>query len=127
MLPTSLLGSRHPLPSSPAKASDPVTTDACLWLLDAPRARGMTPKMERCFASRRFLRYRPQPEQVTHRIDQIGAVHRVEMEIAHATVDQIQHLLGRDGGSDQLAGRGVVIEAREALGKPARHRGAAAL
>ena len=32
------------------------------------------------------------------RVDEIGAVHGVEMEIADAAVDQIEHLLGSDRG-----------------------------
>ncbi len=59
-------------------------------------------------------------------VDEIGAVHRVEMEIGDAAVDQIDHLLGGDRGGDQLARGGVVIEAVEALGEPGRHAGAGA-
>ena len=47
---------------------------------------------------------RAQPKQVTNRIDQIGAVHGVEVEISDAVVDQIEHLFGGDRGRDQLAG-----------------------
>src|SRR5215470_6608382 len=46
---------------------------------------------------------RPEPQQVTHRIDQVGAVHGVEMEIRDAAVDEIEHLLGGDRGRAQLA------------------------
>ena len=69
---------------------------------------------------------RPQPEQMADRVDQIGAVHGVEVEIGDAAVDEIEHLLGGDRGGDELAGGRIVIEAVEALGQPIRHRGAAA-
>ncbi len=69
----------------------------------------------------------PQAEQVAHRVDQIGAVHGVEVEIGDAAVDQVDHLLGGDRGRDQLAGGGVVVQAVEAFGEPIRHRGAGPL
>src|SRR5262249_41192114 len=68
----------------------------------------------------------PQAEQVTHRVDQVGAVHGVEVEIGDAAVDEIEHLLGSDRGGDELAGGGILVEAFETLGQPVRHRGAAA-
>src|SRR5580698_1044274 len=69
---------------------------------------------------------RPQAEQVANRVDEIGAVHGVEMKVGDAVIDQIEHLLGGDRSGDQLAGGGVVVEAVEAVGEPGRHRGAAA-
>src|SRR5215471_14849526 len=45
-----------------------------------------------------------QPEQMANRVDQIGAVHGVEMKIGDAAIDQIKHLLGGNRGRDQLAG-----------------------
>ena len=60
------------------------------------------------------------------RVDEVGAVHGVEMKVGDAVIDQIEHLLGGDGGGDQLAGGGIVVEAVEAVGEPGRHRGAAA-
>src|SRR3984957_4150187 len=114
-------------PSSPAKAGDPVTTNTGLWLLDAPLARGMTACVGMHQTSRGLLRDRTQSQQMAHRVNKIGPVHRVEMEISHAAVDQVEHLLGSDGDSDQLTRRRVLIEAGEALGEPGGHRGAAAL
>ena len=35
---------------------------------------------------------------MTHRVDQIGAVHGVEMEVGDAALNQIEHLLGSDRG-----------------------------
>ena len=64
---------------------------------------------------------------MTDRVDEVGAVHGVEMEIGDAAIDQIEHLLGGDGGRDQLAGRDIIVEPLETLGQPARDRGAAAL
>ena len=58
------------------------------------------------------------PEQVADRVDQVGAVHGVEVEIGDAVIDQIEHLLGGDRGGDQFAGRRIVLEAVEALGQP---------
>src|SRR5829696_9807225 len=71
--------------------------------------------------SRRLLDRWPQPEQVTDRVNEIGAVHGVEVKVGDAAVDQIEYLLGRDRGGDQLAGGGIVIEPSKALGQPARH------
>ena len=69
---------------------------------------------------------RPQPEQMADRVNQIGAVHGVEVEIGDAAVDEIEHLFGGNRGGNELAGGRVVIEAVEAVGQPIRHRGAAA-
>src|ERR1700680_2788354 len=69
---------------------------------------------------------RPQPEQVADGVDEIGAVHGVEMKVGDAVIHQVEHLFGGDGGGEQLAGCGIVVEAVEAVGKPGRHRGAAA-
>src|SRR5580692_4423808 len=69
---------------------------------------------------------RPQPEQVADRVNEIGAVHGVEVKIGDAVIDEIEHLLGGNCGGDQLAGGGVVVEAVEAVGEPGRHRRTAA-
>ena len=50
--------------------------------------------------SRGHLRLCPHAEQVADRKDQVGAVHRVEMEIRHATIDEVHDLLGRDRRGD---------------------------
>src|SRR5277367_6287084 len=63
----------------------------------------------------------PQPQQVADRVNQVGAVHRVEVEISYTVVNQIEHLLGGDRGGDQLAGRRIVIEAIEAARQPIGH------
>src|SRR6516164_6288370 len=72
-------------------------------------------------------RLRSQAQQVADRVDEVGAVHGVEVEIAHAAVDQVEHLLGGDRGGDQLAGGDVVFQTLEAVGEPLRHRRADAL
>src|SRR5580692_2878681 len=69
---------------------------------------------------------RPKSEQMADRVNQIGAVHGIEVEVGHAVIDEIQHLFGRDGSGDQLAGRSVGVEAIEAIGKPFRNGRAAA-
>src|SRR5262249_31608708 len=75
-------------------------------------------------ALRRALR--PQSQQMADRVDEVGAVHGVEVEVGDAAIDQIEHLLGGDRGGDELAGRGVLVEAVDALRQPIRQRGAAA-
>src|SRR5208282_4420001 len=45
----------------------------------------------------------PQSQQVADRVDEVGAVHGVEVEVGDAVVYQIEHLLGVDAGGDQLA------------------------
>src|SRR6516165_9542303 len=69
---------------------------------------------------------RTQPEQMAGCVDEISAVHGVEVKVGDTVVDQIQHLLGGDRGGDVLAGYGIVVEAVKALGEPGRDRGAAA-
>ena len=56
------------------------------------------------------------------RVDEIGAVHGVEVELVHAAVDEVDHLLGGDGGGDELAGLDVVVEPLEAGRQPVRAR-----
>src|SRR5262249_5998333 len=68
----------------------------------------------------------PQAEQMTHRVNQVGAVHGVEVEIGDAAIDEIEHLLGSDRGGDELARGGILVEALEPLGQPVGHRRAAA-
>ena len=64
---------------------------------------------------------------MANRKDKVGAVHGVEVQFRHATVDEIDHLLGADSGGDEPARRRIVVEAFEALGQPARHACARAL
>jgi hypothetical protein len=45
------------------------------------------------------------------------------VQILDAVVDEVDHLLGADGGGDEAAGRGIVFEAVEPLGEPARDAG----
>src|SRR6202042_174399 len=70
---------------------------------------------------------RPHAEQVADRINKIGAVHGVKMEVSDAVIDEIDHLFGGDGRGDQLPRRRIVVETVEAVGKPGRNRGAGAL
>src|SRR5580692_3125066 len=48
---------------------------------------------------------RPQPEQMADCVDEIGAVHGVEVKVGDAMIDQIEHLLGGYRGGDQLGWR----------------------
>src|SRR5215217_7177667 len=65
------------------------------------------------------LRLRSQTEQVTDRKNEIRAVHGVKVELGDAAVEKIEHLLGRDGRSDELAYLHILIEAFEASREPA--------
>src|SRR5205823_13755543 len=67
-------------------------------------------------------RFRPQSQQMADRVDEVGAVHGVKVEIGDAAIDEIEHLLGGDCRGDELAGRGVLVEAVPALRQPIRHR-----
>src|SRR5580698_8246672 len=58
---------------------------------------------------------RTKSEQVADGVNQIGAVHGVEVKVGHAVIDEIQYLLGGDRGGDQLPGRGIIVEAVEAI------------
>ena len=64
-------------------------------------------------------------EQAADRVDELGPVHRVEVQVGHAGVDQAEHLLGGDVGGDQLAGVRIVLEPGEAGRQPGRDRRAA--
>jgi hypothetical protein len=57
-------------------------------------------------------------------VNQIGAIHGVEVEIGDAAVDEIEHLFGGDGGGDELAGGRVVIKAVEAANQAPKRRSA---
>jgi len=53
------------------------------------------------------------------RENEIGAVHRIEMQAPHAVIDEIKHLLGADRGRYEATRDKVVVKAFEALGEPA--------
>src|SRR5580700_4462636 len=53
---------------------------------------------------------RPQPEQTADGVDEIGAVHGVEVKVRDAVIHQVEHLLGSDNGGDHFAGGGIVVE-----------------
>src|ERR1700712_5937391 len=65
-------------------------------------------------------------QQMADRKHEVRAVHGVEMEGIDAVLGELLHLTGRDGGGNQLAGFGVVVEAFELVRQPRRHRGAGA-
>src|SRR5262245_16904330 len=54
---------------------------------------GCAPTMS---TSRRLFHAGAQAEQVADGVDQVGAVHGVEMKVGDAAVDQVEHLLGCD-------------------------------
>ncbi len=61
------------------------------------------------------------------RIDEIGAVHRVEMKFPDAVIDEIENLFGGDRRSNELSGLRIVIEPFETVGEPLRNARAGAL
>ena len=61
------------------------------------------------------------------REDEVGAVHRVEMQFLYAAVDEVDDLLGADGRGDQAARHQIVVEPFETFGEPGRHARAGAL
>src|SRR6185437_4116643 len=65
-------------------------------------------------------------QQMADRKHEVRAVHGVEMKGIDAVLGELLHLAGRDGGGDQLAGLGVVVEALELVRQPRRHGGAGA-
>ena len=67
-----------------------------------------------------------QPQQMADGIDEVGAVQRVEMELADALIDEVHHLLGRHRGGDEVRGLRIGLEPVEAPRQPRRHGRAAA-
>src|SRR3954468_19820574 len=65
-------------------------------------------------------------EQIADRISELGAVQGVEMELADAAGIKLAAKLGRDGGGDELARGGKVVEAFEQAIHPGRDGRAAA-
>src|SRR5580704_14478667 len=43
---------------------------------------------------------RPQPEQMADRVDEVGAVHGVEVKAGDTVIHQVEHLLGGNRGGD---------------------------
>src|SRR5919107_514661 len=73
--------------------------------------------------SRRLL---AQPQDPADGVDEVGAVHGVEVEVADTAVDEVDDLLRGDCRCDELAGLDVLVEALEARGEPVRQRGTGA-
>src|SRR5579872_6834534 len=82
------------------------TADVCI---------GLRALLLRAGMRARVLPGRPQPQQVADRVDEVGPIHRVEVEVSHAVVDEVEHLFGGYRGSDELARRGIIFQAIEAL------------
>src|ERR1700722_5561311 len=62
-----------------------------------------------------------QAHKVADREHQIGAVHGVEVQLLHAMVDEVDHLLGADSRRDESARRWIVLKALEPVSEPLRH------
>src|ERR1700724_2563885 len=60
----------------------------------------------------------PSSTRMRSRAAEIRAVHGVEVKGVDAVLGELLHLTGRDGGGDQLAGLGVVVEAFEFFRQP---------
>src|SRR5262245_14449803 len=58
---------------------------------------------------------------MTNGIDEIGAVQRVEVKTVDALVDEAEHLLGGDGGGNEVARLLVVLQFLESVAEPVRH------
>src|SRR5882672_2259345 len=65
-------------------------------------------------------------QQMADREHEIRAVHGVEMKGVDAVFCQFLHLARRNGGRDQFASLGVVVEPFELVRQPGWHRGAGA-
>src|SRR6186713_1274340 len=61
------------------------------------------------------------PQQMADREHEVRTVHGVEVKGIDAVLGEFLHLAGRNGGCDQLARLGIVVEAFELVGKPRRH------
>src|SRR4051794_40332692 len=65
-------------------------------------------------------------QEMADRKHEVRAVHGVEVKGIDAVLGELLPLARRDGGGDQLARLGVVVEAFELVGEPAWHGGAGA-
>src|SRR5437588_3547674 len=65
-------------------------------------------------------------QEMADRKHEVRAVHGVEMKGVDAVLGELLHLAGRDGGGNELARLGVVVEAFELVRQPVRHGGARA-
>src|SRR5580765_8400699 len=63
-------------------------------------------------------------QEMADREHEVRAVHGVEMKGVDAVLGELLHLAGRDGGGDQLARLGIVVEAFEFVCEPGWHRSA---
>src|SRR4029453_18046150 len=66
------------------------------------------------------------PEQMADRKHEVRAVHGVEVKGVDAVLGELLHLAGGNGGGDELAGLGVIVEPFELVRQPCRHRRAGA-
>ena len=64
---------------------------------------------------------RADAEQMADGEHEVRAVHGVEVEILDALLGQLLHLACGDGGGDELAGLGVIVEPFEFRCEPVRH------
>src|SRR4051812_25242389 len=71
-----------------------------------------------CSAMFTGLTLRSQAEQMADGISQLGAVQRVEMELADAAGVKLAAQLRRDGGGDELAGGRKIVEPFEQIVHP---------
>ena len=75
---------------------------------------------------RRHLALRPHAEQMADGEDEVGAVHRIEVEMVDPLIDEIEDLFGRHGRCDQAPRDRIIVQAFKAFGEPLRNRGAGA-
>src|SRR5580658_1159570 len=94
------------------------------WTTDVPILRAL--RLDLRTNARTVFIAGAKTEQVANRVNEVGAVHGVKVEIADAVVNEIDDLFGGDGCGDELARRRVFLKSVEAPREPIGHRGAGA-
>ena len=74
-----------------------------------------------------MFEFRAKPQKMADRVDEIGAVHRVEMKFPNAVIDEIENLFGGDRRGDELSRLRIIIEPFETIGEPLRNTRAGSL
>jgi len=80
-----------------------------------------------CHSGGLLFEFRAKPQKMADRIDEIGAVHRVEMKFPDAVIDEIENLFGGDRRGDELSRLRIIVEPFETIGEPLRNTGTGSL
>ena len=89
-------------------------------VLDQDAPGGLGPKLRGGVHRFRFLG--PEAEQMADRVGELGAIQRVEVEVADAARIELGAKLGGDGGGDELARAPAFLRRARAAGPLARGR-----